>query len=207
MAINDYVTYEEVTEHLVEVPLDESYQELFEQLITRASRLIDGLLKREPGAFYVSADTTRYFSGSGDERLWIGEMAAAPTTVSVAETGILTTYTAWAATDYICWPYNALLEGMPYLRLDIDSLNGTKSCWYSYPKSVKVIGKFGFSAAVPDEIKEACIVQIVRWFKRGQQAFQDAGAVMELGQLRYVRKLDPEVETMLSIPKFHRLTI
>ena len=89
----------------------------------------------------------------------------------------------------------------------MDTINGTKEMWYDYPKAVKVIGKFGFSAAAPSEIVQATIIQVMRWFKRGQQAYQDTGAIVELAQLRYVRKLDPDVETLLSLPKFQLVTI
>ena len=44
----------------------------------------------------------------------------------------------------------------------------------------------------------ATIIQASRWFKRGQQAFQDTGAVVELGQLRYTQKLDPDVAALLG---------
>ena len=59
----------------------------------------------------------------------------------------------------------------------------------------------------PDEIKQATIIQAMRWFKRGQQAFSDTGAVLELGQLRYTQKLDPDVALILESPRFGRLTI
>lgn len=205
--MSDYCHLSDVKLQLPDVTWGDDYDAILSTLVERASRAIDAHLKREPSAFAVSADSTRYFTGSGDAELWIGEMAAAPTSVAVAEAGVLTTYTAWAATDYICWPYNALLEGKPYLRLDIDSINGSKSEWCEYPKAIKIVGKFGFSTSAPAEIVEATIIQTVRWFKRGQQAFLDTGAIVELGQLKYTKKLDPDVETLLSLAKFQRLTI
>jgi hypothetical protein len=42
------------------------------------------------------------------------------------------------------------------------------------------------------------VIQVVRWFKRSQQAFQDVGAIVELGQLRYVQRLDPDVQTIIQ---------
>lgn len=203
----DYCYVQDIKDNLPDITVDTTYELMFNTLITRASRAIDTHLKREPGAFAVIADSTRYFTGSGDDKLWVGEMAAAPTSIAVAEAGVLTTLTTWAATDYYCWPYNALAEGMPYLRLDVDTINGTKYTWYDYPKAVRVIGKFGFSASAPAEIVQATIIQVMRWFKRGQQAYQDTGAIVELAQLRYTRKLDPDVETLLSLPKFQLVTI
>jgi hypothetical protein len=46
-------------------------------------------------------------------------------------------------------------------------------------------------------IRMAATAQATRWFKRGQQAFQDTGAIAELGQLTYTQKLDPDIVTML----------
>jgi len=50
----------------------------------------------------------------------------------------------------------------------------------------------------PDPVvKQATIAQALRWFKRGQQSFQDTGGIAELGTLTYTKKLDPEIESML----------
>ncbi|HMM98570.1 MAG TPA: hypothetical protein PKC99_06150 [Anaerolineales bacterium] len=187
------------------------YDALFTTLITRASRLVDGLLRRQPGAFSVTDLSIRYFTGSGTGKQYIGELAAAPSAVRVAETGVIDTdggsggtYTLWAAADYYCWPPNRLADGKPYLRLDVDVLNGSKTVWYKYPKAVKVTGYFGFatSSNQPEEIKGAVEIQTVRWFKRGQQAFQDAGAITDLNQLRYVKDLDPDIKQVLLLEKF-----
>lgn len=202
------------------------YDTLLGILATRASRVIDKWTGRSPGSYYVTTDATFYYDGpnsgrSGnlvyayDERLgggsfpnsqlWIDELAAVPTSVSMSLNGDLTSYTAMAATDYICWPYNALEDGIPYTRLDLDILYGTHKIWYSFRKGIKIVGKFGYSTSIPDDIKQATIIQAARWFKRGQQGFQDAGAIAELGQLRYVKGLDPDIEMMLM--HYRRITI
>lgn len=204
---NDYCTADELKQMMPDVTWTPGYDELLAVLATRASRLIDAHLKRAPGAFYVNTDATYYLDGSGSPQLWIPELATAPTSVSVAESGITTSYTAWSTTDYLLWPYNAIAEGRPFLRIDTDLLNGSKTVWYKFPRAVKIVGKLGFSATVPDEIKQAAIIQAVRLFKRGQQAFQDTGAIVELGQLKYTQKLDPDVAVILEAPKYQRLVI
>jgi hypothetical protein len=200
MAINDYCTNTEVKAVLPDGNWSTTYDTLLTTLATRASRAIDRYLKRKPGAFYVNADVTLYFDGSGKRELWIAELAAAPTSVQVAETGDIKTptLTTWAASDYVLWPYNALDNGMPYIRLDIDQLNGSKSIWPAYPKAVKIVGKFGYSTAMPDDVKQAACIQTARWLKRGQQAFQDTGAVVELGQLTYTQRLDPDLANLID---------
>jgi hypothetical protein len=207
---NNYCTLEELTDLLSDGDLTNwstKYNDQLQQAITDASRLIDSLLKRKPGAFKATTDETRYYTGSGDEEQWIDELASAPTSVSVAETGDITAYTVYSSTDYMLWPYNAASDGLPYLRMDMDRLYGSKSVWYRFPRSVKVVGPFGFSTDTPEEIGRAAKIQVVRWFKRGQQGYQDAGAITELGQLRYVKQLDPDVQAILTIAKFHKVTI
>lgn len=185
-----------------------AYDTLLPDLITRASRALDRYVNRKPGAFAVTTDVTLYFDGSGCETLWIGELATTPTSVAVAEGGVVDTvggtggtYTAYTTTDYRPWPYNAPDTGRPYLRLDLDPINGTKGAWYKLKKAVKVVGKFGYSTGAPEDVVQATIIQTVRWFQRGKQAFRDTGAISDLGQLQYVKALDPDVKLMVDYLK------
>lgn len=194
----DYASLLDVKAHMPDGNWGTSYDVLLATLVTRASRAIDRFTRREPGAYQVEQDTTRVFDGSGETDLWIGELATAPTSVSMAGGGSRTVYTALAATDYLLWPANAASEGRPYLRLDLDAINGEYTHWYRYPQAVTVVGKFGYAEAPPEEIVEAVVIQAARWFKRGQQAFADTGAVESLGQLRYVKPVDPDVALLLE---------
>ena len=198
MATNDYCTADEVTAAMPDGNWGAGYDALLLLLAARASRAIDRYTKREPGAYYVNADTTRYFTAEGDVSLQVGEMAAVPTTVSIAEAGDITDLTALVATDYFMEPYNALAEGLPYNFIKLDVLNGDWAYWPGFQKSVVIVGKFGYAAAVPDDVKQCSIIQCARWFKRGQQGFQDTGAIIELGQLRYTRTMDPDVQEMVD---------
>ncbi len=198
----DYCTVAEVQAVLPDVSWGTSYDVLLAELITRASRAIDRFTGREPGAYAAGTDSTRWFDGSGTDEQWIDELAAAPTAVLVAGGGQVDgaggtggSYTEWSVSDYRPWPHNALERNEPYLRLDVDQLNGSKAVWPRYPKAIKVTGLFGFAstANTPPEIVQATIVQAVRSFKRGQQGFQDVGAIEALGQLQYVKTLDPDV--------------
>lgn len=204
---NDYCTNTEIKAAMPDDSADWSttYDAILTTIATRASRAIDHYTGRHAGAYYVSADETRYFDGNDSYCLPIDELAAAPTSVSVAETGDIDSsadsggsYTLWSASDYLLKPYNAADQGVPYTELEIDSRNGSKSVWYGFQKAVKIAGKFGFATAIPDDIKQAAIIQSVRWFKRGQQAFQDGAAVPELSQMVYVKQLDPDVKAILS---------
>jgi len=201
----DYVTLSEVKAAMPDTQWTIAYDTILAAAITRASRDIDLFTQRGDNEFAASADATRYFDGSGNTDLWIGELAAVPTSVAVAEGGDVDssagtggTYTTWAASDFLAWPYNAALRGRPFLRLDVDMLNGSKAHWFTYPKCVKIVGKFGYSTAAPEPIKKATIIQAIRHFKRGQQAYMDTGAIVELGQLTYTQALDPEVANIVQ---------
>jgi hypothetical protein len=211
---NSYVTNTQIKALMPDTTWGTSYDTLLTTLAERASRAIDRFTGREQGAYAVSTDTTRYFDGAGGVEQWIDEMAALPTTVAVAETGIIDgsantggTYTTWAAADYVPWPDNALAQGKPIMRLDVELLSGSKTIWTSYRRAVKITGKFGYSttAGTPPEVVQATAIQAVRYFKRSQQAYTDTGAIVELGQLRYVSEIDPDVKNIVM--HLRRLTV
>ncbi|MBU0791562.1 MAG: hypothetical protein KKC55_13910 [Gammaproteobacteria bacterium] len=49
-----------------------------------------------------------------------------------------------------------------------------------------------------DDIKQAAIITAVKQFKRGLQGFQDGSANPTLGQMVYVKQLDPEAEALIE---------
>lgn len=204
----DYCSLSEVQAAMPDSSFATSHDPILTALITRASRLFDKQVKRWPGYFAAGTDETRYFDGAphGIEQL-IDELAAAPTSVAVTQTGVIDNaagiggeYVPYSTSDYLLWPYNAPQVGRPYQKLVLDIQNGSQASWYGFRKGVKIVGKFGYStpANTPDEIRQAVIIQVVRWFKRGQQAFQDVGAIVDLGQLKYVQRLDPDLAEVLD---------
>ena len=60
----------------------------------------------------------------------------------------------------------------------------------------------------PDDLAhQATLIQAVRFFKRAQQAFADAGASIDLGKLIFAKKLDPDVEAILITAGLRRLSV
>lgn len=200
----DYTDLTAVKLRLNDANLDSSYDDHLTALLTSASRLIDKYTKRHADAYKIPGDTTRYFDGSGTSELLIGEIAAAPTTVAVAESGQVDNssgsggdYTTWASTDFYMEPYNAVGLGIPFDTLVVDALYGTKSHWYKFRKGVKITAKFGYSETVPPEIEEATIIQVIYWFQRGKQGFNQNAASTRFGQMNY-KGLDVDVERMIE---------
>jgi hypothetical protein len=63
--------------------------------------------------------------------------------------------------------------------------------------TVRVKAKWGYATSVPYDIKEACLMQSARWYKRFQSSMADALASGELGQLIYRLELDPDIARLL----------
>lgn len=210
---NDYCTLAELKADLIDSGLASSsdYDTVLTDMITAASRLIDREAKRKPGAFAMAStdEETRYYTGSGCAEQWVDELASAPSYVGMSEDGKLqsTDYTTVSSTDYFLWPDNASEDEKPYHRIDLDNINGAFSVFYTFRRGVKITGVFGYalSTAIPSDINKAAIITASRWFKRAQQGYQDSGAVPELGQLRYTKAIDPDVEEILA--HYKRVTI
>ena len=175
---------------------DTSYDSMLGVLITSASRMIDKFVGGWDNYFIAdSADTIRYFDGNGDKVLYIDPFISI-TKLEVVESGgvAVADYTEWTEnTDYITIPYNRL----PKRGLQIERF-GNKSNFYRYQKGIKVTGKFGYSAIVPDDIANACRIQVLRWFMRAKSAYQDASASAASGQVMYMKELDPDVKMLLQ---------
>jgi hypothetical protein len=177
---------------------DTTYDTAIGNMITSASRLIDKEVGREANWFSSTDEQTRYYDGSGEVTQEIDECHTL-TTVSVSESGYLSSseYTDWTLdTDYFIAPYNYSDLGIPFDRL-IAYWSGTKYKFPRFRKCVKVVGQFGYSATPPDDIKQACKIQAMRWFGRAKQMYQDASANAMTGQLIYVKELDPDVKELL----------
>ncbi len=204
---NDYLSVAEVKAVLADEAWGTAYDAILTTSIKNASRAVDLFTGRQPGAYSVSDTSTRYFDGKGKTAILIQELAALPTSVAVAEGGVIDgaggtggTYTAWSTQDYLMLPYNALDIVNPFTEIEADVLNGSKTGFYNYRKNVKIVGKWGYAttASLVPEVKQATTIQAIRYFQRGKQAYRDVGAISALGQLQYVQPLDPDIGVILT---------
>jgi hypothetical protein len=198
----DYCATSDIKADMPDDPLatttDTTYDAAISVYITAASRLIDKEVGREADWFASTDSETRYFDGSGEDTTEIDEIHTL-TSVAIAESGgtAAADYTAWVQdTDYYVSPYNYSALGLPINRLIAD-WNGDKSIFPDYRKAVKVTGQFGYSATAPEDIKTACKIQTMRWFRRSKQAWADASSNAQTGELIYAQSLDPDVRELL----------
>ena len=164
---------------------------VIEQVVTAVSRWIDEFCATR--FFTTDSDETRYYTAEFNDELFTDEIVSI-TKLETDEDGDRTYEVEWAATDYDLWPYNAGLDSKSYQSIQI-----TPEGDYGFPvdvkKGVKITGKFGWSKA-PAPVKEACLIQCERIFLRKDAPFGVTGNA-ELGELRLIPQLDPDVQQML----------
>lgn len=209
MASYDYCTIEQVKAELSigsGQAFVSTYDSILSNMVAEVSRMIDRYKKVPAGAYKTEdqqSDVTSYYHGSGGISQQISPHASI-TSVAVEETD--GTYTAWSSgTDYFEFPDNYAALGEPIVRLDCNlKSSGAKRRWTYGQRRVKVIGALGISASVPDEVRRATVTQVSRWYNRAIAGWSDGGAVQDLGQMRYTKKMDPEVEDILRRVYPHR---
>jgi hypothetical protein len=172
-----------------------AYDEMIEDAIMEASRLMDLELGWEDCHFAASdqATITRYYDGTGGTEFQIDRFlddAAFAVAVDDDADGI---YTAWVRNrDYITWPYNS-----DYINRLVLATNSTVGFTIGQ-RSVQVTGRIGAYAEPPAVVRKAAVIMVAKAFKRGMQLYQDTGAIEQLGQLKYVLAIDPEVAEILK---------
>lgn len=184
-------------------------------ILSAAERTINLFCNRPDGFVALTTATARIYAGSGGTYQSIDECVEI-SLVAVKNSPTDSTYTSWAAGDWIPFrgdPKDPNFNGLPYTMLMIDptgdqavftggkynNLRGFRPDAISQRgvPTVQVTAKWGYSVAVPADIKEACIMQAARWYKRLEGAMSDALASAELGQLLYRQSLDPDIKMIL----------
>lgn len=190
MAItNGYCTLAEVKSALrITDTVDDS---LLELSVEAASREIDGYCQR---IFYSRTAQTRVYTPESYFLCQTDDIVSV-TTLETATDGSNFDVT-WSSGDYQLEPLNGVsggLQGQPYTRIRaVDS--------YVFPMfmlneaTVRITGTFGW-AAVPVDVKQACVLLAMRQFKRYDSPLGVAG-FGDMGALR-VGRTDPDVEALL----------
>lgn len=191
-------------------------------IIDAASRAIDNFTNHPDGFKAISTATARIYAGSGMPYQWINECVEIDE-VAVKESVTLTTYTAWAATDWNAFrgdPQAPNYNRLPYTGIMV-AASGTESVFISGAyvtrqgfapstdiargePTVQITARWGYAAEVPTAIHEACIMQATRWYKRLQSAMADTVGGPELGTLVFSKALDPAVQMLLTNGRFVR---
>lgn len=191
MAItNGYATLAEVKSALrITDSVDDT---LLEMAIESASRLIDGHANR---AFYLIGSAVRYYVAEDDYVAQIDDLANGTVVIKTANNADGIYDITWGSDDYQLEPLNQFLDGQSWVFTSIRAIGD-----YLWPISggealVQVTGNWGWSAT-PIAIKQACIIQSSRIFKRLDSPLGVAG-FGDLGAIRVSRDLDPDVAQLV----------
>ena len=165
---------------------------LLEQTIEGASRRIDGYCNR---FFYQTASTAIRLYARFSYRLTVEDLSSGNITLKTDDDGDGTYETTWTTnTDYILEPTNASLTSRPFTL--IQATGGKSFPLFSEPDlpGVEVTAVWGWPA-VPDDIREACVLLSIRGFAR----YNSALGVVGFGDMALqVRSVDPDVRDLLQ---------
>lgn len=177
--ISDYTTTESIKDRLrlYGSSIDTNAQQenaILSSMIAAASRAIDKWTLRN---FYPQT-LTLYFAASYDEsersnlfnqrpsatHLDLGEDLLSVTSLKTDEDGDGVYEITWAATDYILEPWNAAAKIRPYEYISTNPMQGRYRFPY-LPKSIEIVGSWGYANSPPEPIKEACERLVERMYR------------------------------------------
>lgn len=222
--MTDYCTIAEIKAAIEAKSTDATRDTVLTALVTAASRAIDNYCNRPDGFVAVSVASARIYAGEGRSWQRIDECTEI-TLVAVKDIPTDTTYTSWAAADWIAFsgdPERPNFNQTPYAAI-MCSASGDYSIFtsgffttkqgfrpdpdYDFKRgvpTVQITAKWGYATTVPAPIKQATITLAARWWKRGEAAWSDALASGELGMLLYRKELDPDVKLLLVAGRYVR---
>lgn len=191
-------------------------------LLQKASETIDRICNVREG-FFLADETAsaRDYAGSGRSFLWIDDTVEI-TNVAVKDSPSDAAFVDWDAADWRAAsgdPSRPNFNSTPYAFLIALSSGGysifNTSASHNRPgfrplslegavygPTVRVTARWGYSDVVPGPIEQAAIIQASRWYKRGQGVWGDTLANAQMGQLTFMKKLDPDLELILSNGRF-----
>lgn len=212
-----YVTVEELRSAIGKTREGDDIE--LQSSIADAMQVIDNFCNRPDGFLAPAIPTVRLFGGTGKYMQPISDCVEV-TLVEVKASVADTTYEAWNTTDWVACsgdPERPNYNRTPYTMLMVTAI-GTQRFFTSGKlmgirgfqndeddisvlrnlPTVRVTARWGYATSTPPAIRRACLIQAVRWYKRGQASFADVTANSDGGMLLYRRTLDPDVELALS---------
>lgn len=171
---------------------DSSSDTTIENLITAASRMIDGYTER----YFFTQSQTRIFQTRDPFTVAIDDLVSV-TTLSTDDGADNTYSTTWSASDYLLDPPNAALESpaKPYTMV-VSPVYSSKVFPMYVANGVKIVGVFGWPA-VPEAVKQAAILQTTNLFSARNAPFGVIG-MGDTGIFRMSSRLHPAAAALLE---------
>lgn len=187
-----YATLAELKSHLkISDTVDDS---LLTVALAAASSAVEQYCRRtfEPEG---ATPTTRYYTPDKQKGVvWVDDIAHDQNVTVKTDDGTGDYATTLAADEYTLEPKDAENRAVPFSRIyseewPTDSYGGIRN-------GVRVDAVLGWPA-VPDEVKQAVLIQASRIFNRRNSPYGIAGSEDLSTELRLFARIDPDVENLL----------
>ena len=195
---NGYATRNQVKAALRIGTADTLDDDLIDNCVGAASRLIDGYCNRR---FWQSGTAeARVFQAEDSFYCSIDDIAGTALTLKSSTQADGTFDLTWKVSDYQLEPLNGNLDGLTWsydkIRAIGDYLFPTVNANYGEQALVQVTAVFGWPA-IPEPVTQATIIQASRIFKRYDSPLGVAG-FGDLGAIRVSRYLDPDMAQLVE---------
>lgn len=196
----DYATLAELKAYVSPGISDAADDAALALAITAASRSIDSATGRQFGKVDAESEPiTRVYgpTSRGRSAVVIDDlMDSADLVVRVDEVGEGTygdPLVLDGASGFRLYPWNAPEDGRPWTMLV--AADGVH--WPTRERAVQVTARWGW-AEVPAEVRQACLIQASRIFRRKDAPFGIAGSPEMGSEMRLLSKLDPDVAVLVA---------
>lgn len=195
---NGYATRNQVKAALRIGTADTLDDDLIDNCVGAASRLIDGYCNRR---FWQSGTAeARVYQAEDSFYCSIDDVAGTAITLKTSSQADGTFDVTWKVSDYQLEPLNGNLDGLTWsydkIRAVGDYLFPTVNANYGDQALVQVTAIFGWPS-VPEPVTQATIIQASRIFKRYDSPLGVAG-FGDLGAIRVSRFLDPDMAQLVE---------
>ena len=195
---NGYATRNQVKAALRIGTADTLDDDLIDNCVGAASRLIDGYCNRR---FWQSGTAeARVYQAEDSFYCSIDDVAGTALTLKTSSQADGTFDVTWKVSDYQLEPLNGNLDGLTWsydkIRAVGDYLFPTVNANYGDQALVQVTAIFGWPS-VPEPVTQATIIQASRIFKRYDSPLGVAG-FGDLGAIRVSRFLDPDMAQLVE---------
>ena len=195
---NGYATRNQTKAALRIGTADTIDDDLIDNCVSAASRLIDGYCNRR--FWQTGTAEARVYQAEDSFYCSIDDIAGTALTLKTSTQADGTFDLQWSRSDYQLEPLNGNLDGLTWsydkIRAVGDYLFPTVNANYGDQALVQVTAIFGWPS-VPEPITQATIIQASRIFKRYDSPLGVAG-FGDLGAIRVSRFLDPDMAQLVE---------
>lgn len=185
-----YIDKSAISDYLL-ITIDGSMDTTIDNWITAAQNYVEKYTGRK---FEATDEETRYYDGPGGRTLYIDDFVTLTSAQTLEIDGSTVDETLTVNTDYFIYPLN----DAPKHILKITPESGIGS-WPKGKKRIKIIGDFGYSNSVPEDIKLAVTQLVSHIVNVGRQGGEGGVAAESLGDYSVTFGSLDEIATKLGI--------